>query len=233
MREIVLDTETTGLEPAQGHRIIEIGCLELKNRTPTGGRYHAYINPERDVPEESQRITNLSTEFLRDKPLFKDVADGFLEFIGDSPLVIHNAEFDLKFLNAELSRLSKPAIAPQRAVDTMLMARRRFPGAAASLDALCRRFDISLDDRKEKGHGALLDAELLAEVYLELSGGRQPGLELVAAAAQASERLVALKPVTPRPTPLAPRLSAEELARHEAAIASLGPQAIWNLQTEA
>jgi DNA polymerase-3 subunit epsilon len=229
MREIVLDTETTGLEPAQGHRIIEIGCLELRNRTPTGGRYHAYINPERDVPEDAERITNLSTEFLRDKPLFADVAEGFLAFIADSALVIHNAEFDLKFLNAELSRLGKPAIRTERATDTVLIARRRFPGAPASLDALCRRFEISLDDRKEKGHGALLDAELLAEVYLELSGGRQPGLELVATAAQSSGRLVAFKPVAPRPAPLAPRLSAEELARHEAAIASLGASAIWRL----
>ena len=232
MREIVLDTETTGLELSQGHRIIEIGCLELKNRTPTGARYHAYINPQRDVPEESQRITNLSTEFLRDKPLFADVVDGFLAFIGDSGLVIHNAEFDIKFLNAEFSRLGKPPIGIERATDTMLIARRRFPGAPASLDALCRRFDISLDDRKEKGHGALLDAALLAEVYLELSGGRQPGLELVATVQQTTDRLVAFKPVAPRPAPLTSRLSAEELARHEAAIAALGPQAIWKRQAE-
>lgn len=233
MREIVLDTETTGLEPSQGHRIIEIGCLELRNRTPTGARYHAYINPERDVPEESQRITNLSTEFLLDKPLFADVADGFLAFIGDSALVIHNAEFDLKFLNAELSRLKKPAIAPGRAIDTMLIARRRFPGASASLDALCRRFDIALDDRKAKGHGALLDAALLAEVYLELSGGRQPGLELVASAGLSEHRTVTFKPVVPRPAPLPPRLSAEDLKRHAAAVAALGQSAIWNLQAEA
>ena len=233
MREIVLDTETTGLEPSQGHRIIEIGCLELRNRTPTGAKYHAYINPERDVPEESQRITNLSTEFLRDKPVFADVVDGFLAFVGDSGLVIHNAEFDLKFLNAELSKLKKGPIAPSRAVDTMLIARRRFPGASASLDALCRRFDISLDDRKAKGHGALLDAALLAEVYLELSGGRQPGLELVATSGSSENRVVTFKPVVPRPSPLPPRLSAEDIERHDAAIATLGQSAIWRLQAEA
>jgi DNA polymerase-3 subunit epsilon len=233
MREIVLDTETTGLDPGQGHRVIEIGCLELKNRTPTGARYHAYINPERDVPEEAQRITNLSTAFLLDKPVFADVADGFLEFIGDSPLVIHNAEFDLKFLNAELTRLKKPTLTASRATDTLMMARRRVPGASASLDALCRRFDISLDERKEKGHGALLDVFLLAEVYLELLGGRQPGLELVANAATNGSRAMIFKPVLPRPAPLAPRISAEELARHAAAIATLGASALWNLQAEA
>jgi DNA polymerase-3 subunit epsilon len=233
MREIVLDTETTGLDPNQGHRVIEIGCLELRNRTPTGAKYHAYINPERDVPEESQRITNLSTEFLRDKPVFADVVDGFLEFIGDSGLVIHNAEFDLKFLNAELGKLKKGSIAPSRAVDTLLMARRRFPGASASLDALCRRFDIALDDRKAKGHGALLDAALLAEVYLELSGGRQPGLELVATSGAVENRVLMFKPITPRPSLLPSRLSAEDMERHSAAIAALGPSAIWRLQAEA
>jgi DNA polymerase-3 subunit epsilon len=227
MREIVLDTETTGLEPSQGHRIIEIGCLELRNRTPTGARYHAYINPERDVPEEAQRITNLSTEFLVDKPLFADVVDGFLEFIGDSALVIHNAEFDLKFLNAEFGRLKKAPIPSARAIDTMMIARRRFPGASASLDALCRRFDIALDDRKAKGHGALLDAELLAQVYLELSGGRQPGLELVAAASGPVSRNVVRLPVPPRPEPLPSRLSEDEAARHETAVAALGASAIW------
>lgn len=233
MREIVLDTETTGLDPGQGHRIIEIGCLELRNRTPTGAKYHAYVNPERDVPEESQRITNLSTEFLCDKPVFADVVEGFLAFIGDSGLVIHNAEFDLKFLNAELSKLKKGSIAPSRAVDTMLMARRRFPGASASLDALCRRFDISLEDRRAKGHGALLDAALLAEVYLELSGGRQPGLELVATSGSSENCVVAFKPVVLRPSPLPPRLSAEDIERHAVAVATLGQSAIWNLQAEA
>lgn len=228
MREIVLDTETTGLEPSQGHRIIEIGCLELNNRTPTGGRYHTYLNPERDVPEESRRITGLATEFLVDKPLFADAVEGFLAFIGDSPLVIHNAEFDLKFLNAELKRVNKPRINSDRATDTMLIARRKFPGSPASLDALCKRFNIGLDERKAKGHGALLDAELLAQVYLELSGGRQQGLELVAQGAGSNGRsTVTQLPIPPRAVPLPARLTGDELARHEAAMAALGGGAIW------
>lgn len=229
MREIVLDTETTGLDPSQGHRIIEIGCLELHNRTPTGGRYQAYINPQRDVPEEAQRISKLSTEFLLDKPLFADIVDGFLSFIGDSPLVIHNAEFDLKFLNAELKKVGKPLIAADRATDTVLMARRRFPGSSASLDALCRRFDIGLDERKAKGHGALLDVELLAQVYLELLGGRQPGLELAAVnTTSANQTTVRHGEIPPRPAPLPSALSKDERARHEAVIAGL-PSAIWKL----
>lgn len=228
MREIVLDTETTGLEPSQGHRIIEIGCLELSNRTPTGRRFHTYLNPERDVPEESRRITGLTTEFLVDKPLFADAVEGFLAFLADSPLVIHNAEFDLKFLNAEFKRVDKPRIELSRATDTMLIARRRFPGSPASLDALCKRFDINLEERRAKGHGALLDAELLAQVYLELSGGRQPGLELMAQGASGNGRAaVVQQPIPPRPTPLSPRLSGEEFSRHEAAIAALGGAAIW------
>jgi len=229
MREVVLDTETTGLEPSQGHRVIEIGCVELKNRTPTGARYHAYVNPQRDVPEDARRISNLSTEFLVDKPLFADIVEGFLSFIGDSALVIHNAEFDLKFLNSELTRAGRPLLVAERAIDTMLMARRRFPGASASLDALCRRFDIALDERQAKGHGALLDAELLAEVYLELSGGRQPGLELVASSVAAVSRmLTGQQPIAARPAPLPPRLSEDERARHAAVVAALGSAAIWN-----
>jgi len=200
----------------------------LRNRTPTGARYHTYVNPQRDVPEESRRITNLSTEFLVDKPLFADVVEGFLSFIGDSQLVIHNAEFDLKFLNAELKKVSKPLLTSDRAIDTMLMARRRFPGASASLDALCRRFDIALDERKSKGHGALLDVELLAQVYLELSGGRQPGLALVSDGGTGTSRASAgPQPVAARPAPLPSRTSEDERARHEAAIAALGPSAIW------
>jgi DNA polymerase III subunit epsilon len=230
MREIVLDTETTGLDPSQGHRVIEIGCIELKNRTPTGGRFHAYINPQRDVPEEAARISNLTTEFLADKPLFADVVEGFLAFVGDSPLVIHNAEFDIKFLNSELSRLSKPTIAVTRATDTVLIARKRFPGASASLDALCRRFDISLEERRDKGHGALLDAELLAQVYLELLGGRQPGLELLATAASSNRTTIVYPPVPPRERSLQSLLSDEELALHMAAIEKLGAAAIWRLQ---
>jgi DNA polymerase-3 subunit epsilon len=231
MREIVLDTETTGLEPSQGHRIIEIGCLELHNRTPTGAKYHQYLNPERDVPEEAQRITNLSTEFLRDKPLFGDVVDGFLAFIGDSPLVIHNAEFDLKFLNSELSRAKKPSLSAGRAVDTLVISRKKFPGSPASLDALCRRFDIALDDRKSKGHGAMLDVELLAQVYLELCGGRQPGLELMPVTTSSGvSGQVSHKTMLPRVKELAPRISEEELERHAKLVAGLGDKAIWNLQ---
>lgn len=228
MREIVLDTETTGLEPSQGHRIIEIGCIELNNGTPTGGRYHTYLNPERDVPEESTRITNITTEMLVGKPLFADAVEGFLAFIADSPLVIHNAEFDLKFLNAELTRANKPKLDPARAVDTMLIARRRFPGSPASLDALCKRFNIGLEERREKGHGALLDVELLAQVYLELLGGRQRGLELTASdAGNGGRRTVKHQPLPARPQPLPARLSDEELARHEAAVQGLGAAAIW------
>ncbi|MEQ1753553.1 MAG: DNA polymerase III subunit epsilon [Micropepsaceae bacterium] len=227
MREIVLDTETTGLEPSQGHRIIEIGCLELNNRTPTGARYHAYINPQRDVPEEAQRISNLSTEFLLDKPVFADVADGFLEFIADSPLVIHNAEFDLKFLNSELGKLKKPSLPTARAVDTVHIARRKYPGSPASLDALCRRFNISLEERKSKGHGAMLDVELLAQVYLELMGGRQPGLELVAKSSGLTPVTTSRATAPKRPNVLAPRISDEEKAHHDALIQGLGNSAIW------
>lgn len=227
MREIVLDTETTGLDPSQGHRIVEIGCLELKNRTPTGSRYHTYLNPQRDVPEESRRITNLSTEFLADKPLFADVAEGFLEFIADSPLVIHNAEFDLKFLNSELGKVKKAALNASRAIDTMLMARRKFPGSPASLDALCRKFSINLDERKTKGHGAMLDVELLAQVYLELSGGRQPGLEFSSKSPVTADAASPRGVFPARPAPLSPRLTDDELKAHEALISSLGPSALW------
>jgi len=227
MREIVLDTETTGLEPSQGHRIIEIGCLELNNRTPTGAKYHVYINPQRDVPEEAQKISNLSTEFLQDKPLFADVVDGFIEFIADSPLVIHNAEFDIKFLNSELTKAKRPTLPLARAIDTVHIARKKFPGSPASLDALCRRFNISLDERKSKGHGAMLDVELLAQVYLELLGGKQPGLELVAKSTGASGVVLKRQPATPRPVALPSRLSDDERSRHDALIASLGDKAIW------
>lgn len=227
MREIVLDTETTGLEPSQGHRIIEIGCLELNNRTPTGAKYHVYINPQRDVPEEAQKISNLSTEFLQDKPLFADVVDGFIEFIADSPLVIHNAEFDIKFLNSELTKAKRPTLPLARAIDTVHIARKKFPGSPASLDALCRRFNISLDERKSKGHGAMLDVELLAQVYLELLGGKQPGLELVAKSTGTSGVVLKRQPAPPRPVALPSRLSDDERSRHDALIVSLGDKAIW------
>ena len=176
MREIVLDTETTGLDPYSGHRVVEIGCVELVNHVATGTVFHTYLNPERDMPPEAERVHGISAEFLKDKPLFKAIAKSFLAFIGDSRLVIHNATFDLKFLNAELERDDFPLIDAARATDTVLIARQKFPGQPASLDALCKRFNIDLGRRTK--HGALLDAELLADVYLELKGGRQSALLL-------------------------------------------------------
>lgn len=176
MREIVLDTETTGFDPETGDRIVEIGCVEIVNLTSTGNHYHQYINPERPMPEEARAVHGLGDEFLADKPVFSEIADAFLEFIAGSRLVIHNASFDMKFLNAELKKLGLPAL-KNEVTDTLAIARKRFPGAPGSLDALCRRFEI--DNSNRTLHGALLDSELLAEVYLELSGGRQPGLTLV------------------------------------------------------
>ncbi len=179
MREIVLDTETTGLDPKSGDRVVEIGCIELLNHMPTGKTYHCYVNPERSMPEGAFEVHGLSEEFLSDKPVFAGVVDDFLAFIEDTPLVIHNARFDIGFLNAELDRLERPQLSESDAIDTVALARKKFPGAPANLDALCRRF--SIDNSSRTKHGALLDAELLAEVYLELSGGRQPGLGLGAA----------------------------------------------------
>lgn len=174
MREIALDTETTGLDPSSGHRIVEIGCVEMLGHVRTGNHFHTYLNPEREMPKEAENIHGLSGEFLKDKPLFRNVARAFLEFIGEDPLVIHNAQFDLKFLNAELDAAGLPLIAFERATDTVLIARRMFPGSPANLDALCKRFNVDLSARTK--HGALLDAELLADVYLELKGGRQASL---------------------------------------------------------
>ncbi len=175
-REIVLDTETTGIDPASGHRIVEIGCIELVGGARSGEVFHTYLNPERDMPAEAERVHGLSAAFLRDKPLFSERVELFLEFIGDSPLVIHNAGFDMRFINAELQRLGFPPLPMERAIDTVLIARKKFPGSPASLDALCKRFEIDLSARTK--HGALLDAELLAEVYVELLGGKQVTLAL-------------------------------------------------------
>jgi DNA polymerase III subunit epsilon len=186
-REIVLDTETTGFEPDDGHRIVEIGCVELVNHLPTGRVYHEYLNPQREVPADAVRVHGLTDQFLKDKPLFTEKVDGFLEFIGDATLVIHNAEFDMKFLNAELKRAGFPPLQFSRALDTVLMARKKYPGQPANLDALCRRFKI--DNTARKFHGALLDSELLAEVYLELLGGRQHGLGLNREAEASSQSL--------------------------------------------
>lgn len=176
MREIVLDTETTGLDPANGDRLVEIGCVELENHVPTGRVLHIYINPERDVPAEAEAVHGLSTKFLKDKPVFPQIYTEIIEFIDGAPLVIHNAEFDIKFLNAELARVGHPGFKLKEAIDTLKIAREKFPGSPANLDALCRRFDV--DNSGREFHGALLDSQLLAEVYLELRGGRQHGLGL-------------------------------------------------------
>lgn len=215
LREIVLDTETTGLDPDQGHRIVEVAALELVNHLPTGKTFHSYINPERDMPEEAFRVHGLSAEFLADNPVFAEVLEPLLEFLADSPLVIHNAGFDLRFLAAELVRHGREPLPPSRAVDTLLLAQRRFPGAPNSLDALCRRF--SVDNAARTLHGALLDCELLAEVYLHLLGGRQTMLGLERSGGRGAAA-PALRPVR-LPRPHAP--SAEELAAHAAFIAKL------------
>jgi DNA polymerase III subunit epsilon len=224
MREIVLDTETTGLDPSAGHRIVEVACLELFNHIPTGRNYQSYINPEREMPMAAFEVHGLSDAFLSDKPLFGDIADALLEFIADAPLVIHNARFDVGFLNAELDRLGRPALDGGRAVDTVLLARQKFPGAQVSLDALCRRFEI--DNSARTKHGALLDAELLAEVYLELVGGRQPTLGLAAEAGDAlPSRQANQRPVRPA-RPHAP--SPEEAAAHDAFLSKL-KDPVWRL----
>jgi DNA polymerase III subunit epsilon len=224
MREIILDTETTGLDPNEGHRLVEIGCVEMIDRMPTGNSWHKYFNPERDMPVEAFNVHGLSAEFLSDKPLFAVLAQEFVEFVGDAHLIIHNAGFDMRFLNAELKRLSLPALPMDRVVDTLAMARRKHPGAPASLDQLCVRYGI--DNSKRVKHGALLDAEILAEVYIELTGGRQTALSLASMSAAAVARAAAGK-IGPRPRPLAPRIRPEELAAHEVFIASLGENALW------
>lgn len=227
MREIVLDTETTGFEPAEGHRIVEIGAVELFNHVPTGRTYHQYINPERAMPTEAFEVHGLGDDFLRDKPRFVEIAMGFLEFIGsDSRLVIHNAAFDMKFLNAELNWAGHTIIAGERALDTVALARRKFPGSPASLDALCRRFGI--DNSAREKHGALLDSELLAEVYLELIGGRQPDFALsVSAGTSVGPQDAGEWRPYPRPVPLAPRLTEAEAEAHSEFVAGLGDGAVW------
>ncbi|HWA48833.1 MAG TPA: DNA polymerase III subunit epsilon [Dongiaceae bacterium] len=220
MREIVLDTETTGFEPSEGHRLVEIACLELVNQIPTGNHKRFYLNPERDMPEAAYRIHGLSIEFLSDKPKFAEVADELLGFIGDAPLVIHNAEFDMKFINAELARISRSPLPMDRAVDTVRMARQRCPGAPASLDALCKRFAI--DNTQRTLHGALLDAQLLAEVYLQLLGGPQTGLGLDKEAERQSAERSALALASRIIRPARPHAaSPEELAAHAAFVAKL------------
>lgn len=226
MREIVLDTETTGLNPLTGDRLVEIGCVEIFNRIPTGQTFHVYLNPERDMPLEAFNVHGLSAEFLSDKPLFAAVVDEFLAFIAGDPLVIHNAAFDIGFINAELSRLARPAITFDRVVDTLSLARRRHPGASNRLDDLMARYGI--DGSRRTKHGALLDSELLADVYAELCGGRQTalGLTVVETTVVLAERQAAAP--LQRPRPLAPRLDAAQIATHEAFVATLGDSAIWN-----
>lgn len=227
MREIVLDTETTGFEPNEGDRIVEIGAVELFNHLPTGRTYHQYINPKRNMPEAAFNVHGLSEEFLSDKPVFKDIVQDFIDFIKNSKLVIHNASFDMKFLNAELGWVNRPALPMHQAIDTLAIARRKFPGSPASLDALCRRFGI--DNSSRTLHGALLDSEILAEVYLELVGGRQPDLVLSGPEVKTTKNgapSADWRP-TPRPKPLASRLSETEKAAHETFIAALGTEALW------
>jgi DNA polymerase III subunit epsilon len=226
MREIVFDTETTGFEPSEGHRIVEIGCVELMDHFPTGRTLQFYLNPERDIPIESQRVHGLSAEFLADKPVFAHVADEFLEFLGDAPLVIHNASFDIKFINAELHRIGRRPIALARTIDTIEIAKRKVPGARYSLDELCKRFGVDLSARTK--HGALLDAQLTAEIYLELIGGRQRGLMLAPVEIAAQSADSGLKAARQRPEKLAPLVTEAELAAHaDFVLKELGEKSLW------
>jgi DNA polymerase-3 subunit epsilon len=224
LREIILDTETTGLDPFEGHRIVEIGCVELVNSIPTGRTWHRHVNPERDVPFQAFEVHGLSTEFLRDKPRFGELADDLIGFIEGAMLVMHNAAFDFGFLNAELERVQRPLLRWDRIVDTLALARRRHPGAPASLDALCRRYGVDLTEREK--HGALLDCRLLAAVYVELVGGHQARLEFATNGSQGvlQGQEVAVRP---RPVPLAQRVSADELEAHRAFVSTLGTAALW------
>jgi len=225
MREIVLDTETTGLDPLRGDRLVEIGCIELLNSIPSGHTFHRYLNPQRDIPAEAFAVHGLSAEFLADKPMFEEIAEELLAFLGDAPLVIHNASFDCAFLNAELDRCGRAAIARDRLVDTLMLARRKFVGVRNSLDDLCARFGI--DNSRRTKHGALLDAELLAEVYLELIEARQAQLGLAAAEAAIVVAAGEEKILRVRPAPLLPRLTEAERLAHRAFVATLGEKAIW------
>lgn len=225
MREIILDTETTGLDPNEGHRLVEIGCVEMVDRLVTGTTWHRYFNPQRDMPQEAFAVHGLSREFLADKPLFGDLAAEFADFLGDARLVIHNAGFDMRFLNAELKLAKKALLAMDRVTDTLALARRKHPGARVSLDELCARYGI--DNSKRVKHGALLDAEILAEVYIELTGGRQTTLGLATQAVAVARREVASGAARQRPTPLPSRLTEADIEVHRAFVASLGENAIW------
>jgi len=228
MREIVLDTETTGFEPETGDRIVEIGAVELLNHLPTGKTYHQYINPERAMPKDAFDVHGLGDDFLRDKPIFRSIASAFLGFVGDARLVIHNAAFDMKFLNAELGWIDLSPLPMDRAIDTLAIARKKFPGSPASLDALCRRYGI--DNSARTLHGALLDSEILAEVYLQLIGGRQPdfGLSMAVRAVGGVPGTDAGWRPGPRPVPLRSRLTPDEEAAHKSFIESLGGNSLWD-----
>lgn len=225
MREIILDTETTGLDPRNGDRLVEIGAVEMVNLFLTGKSYHVYINPDRSMPAEAFAVHGLSDEFLADKPRFDDIADGFMEFVGDARLVIHNASFDMGFINMELKRVGRRGITDDRVLDTLQLARRKFPGSPSSLDALCSRFGI--DNSRRTKHGALLDSELLAEVYIELMGGKQANLGLTADDGGNNGPAIDLSKIRPRSKTLPSRITAEERAAHAAFIASMGEKAIW------
>jgi DNA polymerase III subunit epsilon len=225
MREIVLDTETTGLDPGQGHRLVELGCVELLNRIPTGATFHVYLNPERDVPAEAAAIHGLTGDFLKDKPRFIEIADDFLAFIGeDAPLIIHNASFDHGFLCAELKRVERALIARERLIDTLMLARRKHPAGPNRLDDLCTRYGI--DNSRRTKHGALLDAEILAEVYLELIGARQAMLSLAETTVRVANGEGAIAQRA-RPIALTPRVSEAERLAHREFVASLGGEALW------
>ena len=225
IREIVLDTETTGLSPRDGHRIVEIGAVELINHMPSGQNFHVYLDPQRDMPREAEAVHGLSTTFLTGKPLFAAVADDFLTFIGDSVMVIHNASFDMSFINAELKAVGRPALDMGQVIDTLAIAKQKHPMASNSLDALCKRFGVDLSKRTK--HGALLDSELLAEVYLELIGGRQTALGLAAPNTKRAISAVQGNVALSRPAALPPRLSEIERAAHAALVRELGENSLW------
>lgn len=230
LREIVFDTETTGVEPNKGDRVVEIGCVEILDHLPTGNTFHCYINPQRDMPAEAFAVHGLSAAFLSDKPVFSAVAADFQAFIGDAPLVAHNAQFDVNFINAEFARLGIQALDQSRIVDTLVIARRKHPGANNSLDGLCSRYGI--DNSRRTKHGALMDAEILAEVYLELRGGRQTGLDLsvIETAPQTPfliEKAVVSEGMPVRMAPLPSMLTEEDIARHRSLVTGMGEKAIW------